>query len=110
MQLKVKYLFDNLPELASDPLDSGFDVRAAVDHPVKIEPMGRETIPTGIAVEIDLTLPHNAVKDQLKAFPLSLGGNIEGQTVPAATHGGESTRATRMTNGTLDAVGDNGMI
>lgn len=26
MILKVKYLFPNLPELISDPLDSGFDI------------------------------------------------------------------------------------
>ena len=53
MILKVKYLFPNLPELISDPLDSGFDVRAAVDFPVKIPPMGRATVPTGISVELE---------------------------------------------------------
>ena len=71
MQLKVKYLFDNLPELVSDPLDSGFDVRAAVDHPVKIEPMGRETIPTGIAVEIDPLYGLNCHSVELQVRPRS---------------------------------------
>lgn len=53
MKLNVKYLFPNLPELVSDPLDSGFDIRAAIDDPITIEPMGRQTIPTGIAVELE---------------------------------------------------------
>lgn len=51
MKLKVKYLFPNIPELISQEGDSGFDVRAAIEEPIKIEPFGRVTVPTGVAVE-----------------------------------------------------------
>lgn len=52
MELKVKYLFDNIPELISSPDDSGFDIRAAISEPKKIEGYGKACIPTGIAVEL----------------------------------------------------------
>ena len=52
MKLKIKSLFPNLPKLVSNPMDSGFDIRAAIEKPIKIEPMGHTTIPTGIAVEL----------------------------------------------------------
>lgn len=51
MKLKVKYLFPNIPELISQEGDSGFDVRAAIEEPIKIAPFGRVTVPTGVAVE-----------------------------------------------------------
>ena len=51
MKLKVKYLFPDLPELASREGDSGFDLRAAIDFPIMIEPHGRATVGTGVAVE-----------------------------------------------------------
>lgn len=51
MKLKVKYLFPDMPELISQEGDSGFDLRAAIENPVTIDPMGRATIPTGVAVE-----------------------------------------------------------
>ena len=51
MKLKVKYLFPNIPELISQEGDSGFDIRAAIEEPVKIAPFGRVTVPTGVAVE-----------------------------------------------------------
>lgn len=51
MKLKVKYLFPNIPELISQEGDSGFDVRAAIEEPIKIKPFGRVTVPTGVAVE-----------------------------------------------------------
>ena len=51
MKLKVKYLFPDLPELASREGDSGFDLRAAIDFPIIIEPHGRATVGTGVAVE-----------------------------------------------------------
>lgn len=53
MKLKVKYLFDNLHELSSKPDDSGYDLRACIQNPIIIEPHGKATIPTGIAVEVD---------------------------------------------------------
>lgn len=52
MDLKVKYLFPNIPELISNPDDSGFDIRAAITEPLKIEGYGKACIPTGIAVEL----------------------------------------------------------
>ena len=52
MDLKVKYLFPNIPELISNPDDSGFDIRAAISEPKKIEGYGKACIPTGIAVEL----------------------------------------------------------
>ena len=51
MKLKVKYLFPDLPELSSREGDSGFDLRAAIDFPIMIEPHGRATVGTGVAVE-----------------------------------------------------------
>lgn len=51
MKLKVKYLFPDLPELSSREGDSGFDLRAAIDYPIIIEPHGRATVGTGVAVE-----------------------------------------------------------
>lgn len=71
MNLKVRYLFENLPELISDPLDSGFDVRAAVDFPVKIPPMGRATIPTGIAVELEPMYSTSGQSVELQVRPRS---------------------------------------
>ena len=71
MNLKIKYLFRDLPELASDPLDSGFDVRAAVDFPVKIAPMGRATIPTGIAVELEPMYSNSNNSIELQVRPRS---------------------------------------
>lgn len=52
MQLKVKYLFPNMPELISADGDSGYDIRAAIDKPLIISAGERATVPTGIAVEI----------------------------------------------------------
>ena len=53
MNLKVKYLFPNIPELVSRDGDSGYDIRAAIDIPLNILPNERASVPTGIAVEID---------------------------------------------------------
>ena len=53
MDLKVKYLFPNIPELVSRDGDSGYDIRAAIDIPLNILPNERASVPTGIAVEID---------------------------------------------------------
>lgn len=52
MNLKVKYLFPNIPELVSRDGDSGYDIRAAIDIPLIISAGERATVPTGIAVEI----------------------------------------------------------
>lgn len=52
MEMKIKYLFDNIPELISNPDDSGYDIRAAIDKPLKIEGYGKACIPTGIAIEL----------------------------------------------------------
>lgn len=71
MNLKVRYLFENLPELISDPLDSGFDVRAAIDNPIKIPPMGRATIPTGIAVELEPMYSNSGQSVELQVRPRS---------------------------------------
>ena len=53
MKLKVKYLFDNVPELVSNPDDSGFDLRACITDNLVIPAHGKATIPTGIAVEVE---------------------------------------------------------
>lgn len=53
MRLKVKYLFPNIPELISRGGDSGYDIRAAIDQQVDLQPMERVSLPTGIAVEIE---------------------------------------------------------
>ena len=53
MNLKVKYLFPNIPELVSRDGDSGYDIRAAIDIPLNILPNERASVPTGIMVEID---------------------------------------------------------
>lgn len=53
MKLNVKYLFDNIPELNSKSDDSGYDLRACINSPLIIEPHGKATIPTGIAVEVE---------------------------------------------------------
>lgn len=53
MKLNVKYLFDNVPELISNPDDSGFDLRACISDNLIIPAHGRSTIPTGIACEIE---------------------------------------------------------
>lgn len=69
MELKVKYLFPNIHELISDPCDSGFDIRAAITEPLKIEGFGKACIPTGIAVEladIDFTDPDVSVELQVR--------------------------------------------
>lgn len=52
MILKVKYLFPNIPELISREGDSGYDIRAAIDKQIDLQPMERVSIPTGIMVEI----------------------------------------------------------
>lgn len=52
MQMRVKYLFDNIPELISSPDNSGYDIRAAIDEPLRIPAYGKACIPTGIAVEL----------------------------------------------------------
>lgn len=53
MKLNVKYLFDNVPELISNPDDSGFDLRACISENMVIPAHGKATIPTGIACEIE---------------------------------------------------------
>lgn len=55
MFLKVKYLFPNIPELVSRAGDSGYDIRAAIDKQLVIQPLDRVSVPTGIAVEISYT-------------------------------------------------------
>lgn len=52
MFMHVKYLFPNIPELVSNPADSGYDIRAAIEEPLKIAGYGKACIPTGIAVEL----------------------------------------------------------
>jgi dUTP pyrophosphatase len=52
MQLKVKYLKQNLPELISRDGDSGYDIRAAVDTPISISAFGIATVPAGICLEV----------------------------------------------------------
>lgn len=52
MQMRVKYLFDNIPELISSPDNSGYDIRAAIDEPLRIPAYGKACVPTGIAVEL----------------------------------------------------------
>ena len=52
IQLKVKYLFPNIPELISADGDSGYDIRAAIDKPLTVEPAERVSVPTGIMVEV----------------------------------------------------------
>lgn len=52
MQLKVKYLFPNMPELITRSGDSGYDLRAAIKEPITIEPKSHTTVGTGIAVEV----------------------------------------------------------
>lgn len=42
-----------MPDLISSPDDSGYDLRACIDKPLVINPMSKDTIPTGIAVEIE---------------------------------------------------------
>lgn len=53
MQLNVKYLFPEMEELITRNGDSGYDIRAAIKEPLVIDPHGRATVGTGIAVEID---------------------------------------------------------
>ena len=52
MKLKVKYLFNDVKEITSRQGDSGYDLRAYLHAPAVIEPRGRISIPTGIAVEL----------------------------------------------------------
>lgn len=52
MQLKVKYLFPETEELRTRAGDSGYDLRAAIKEPLVIDPHGRTTVGTGIAVEV----------------------------------------------------------
>ncbi len=71
MDLKVKYLFPNIPELASRDGDSGYDIRAAIDEPKEIAAGERISLPTGIAVEIDTPpLFVEELKDGSKRTPL----------------------------------------
>lgn len=53
MQMKVKYLFPNIPELISNDGDSGYDIRAAIEAPQTINAGKMAHIPTGIAVELE---------------------------------------------------------
>lgn len=53
MQLNVKYLSPEMEELITRDGDSGYDIRAAIKEPLIIDPHGRATVGTGIAVEID---------------------------------------------------------
>lgn len=53
MKLKIKYLFKNVPELVSNPDDSGYDLRACITDKIIIDPNGKATIPTGVALEIE---------------------------------------------------------
>lgn len=52
MKLKVKYLFSNVQSLTTRLGDSGYDLRVYLQHTITIEPRGRVSLPTGIAVEI----------------------------------------------------------
>lgn len=52
MKLKVKYLNPNLPPIASKDGDSGYDLRADINEPLTIAPLGIATIPAGICVEL----------------------------------------------------------
>ena len=53
MKLKLKKINNEMPDLISSPEDSGYDLRACIDKPLVIDPMCKETIPTGIALEIE---------------------------------------------------------
>jgi len=57
MQMKVKYLFPNIPELISNDGDSGYDIRAAIEAPQTINAGKMAHIPTGIAVELEPSHP-----------------------------------------------------
>lgn len=71
MNLKVKYLFPNIPELVSRDGDSGYDIRAAIDEPKEIAAGEHVSLPTGIAVEIDTPpLLIQELKDGFKHTPL----------------------------------------
>lgn len=53
MNLKIKYLRDNLPELFSKGGDSGYDIRAAIDESWIIPARSIATIPAGICLELE---------------------------------------------------------
>ena len=52
MRINVCYLNENLPQLCSKDGDSGYDLRAAIDRPLTIQPRGIATVPSGIALEV----------------------------------------------------------
>jgi dUTP pyrophosphatase len=49
--VKIKRLRGELPRYQSEHA-AGLDLFAAVDHPLKLDPLARAAVPTGIAIEI----------------------------------------------------------
>lgn len=74
MQLNVKYLFPEMEELITRNGDSGYDIRAAIKEPLIIDPHGRATVGTGIAVEV---ITDMCVDYELQVRPRS-GHTIKG--------------------------------
>lgn len=77
MQLKVKYLFPETEELRTRAGDSGYDLRAAIKEPLVIDPHGRATVGTGIAVEIDTAQRLAPLEYELQVRPRS-GHTVKG--------------------------------
>lgn len=77
MQLKVRYLFPETEELHTRAGDSGYDLRAAIKDPLVIDPHGRATVGTGIAVEIDTAQRLAPLEYELQVRPRS-GHTVKG--------------------------------
>ena len=72
MQMRVKYLFEHIPELISSPDNSVYDIRAAIDEPLRIPAYGKACVPTGIAVELSGVPGYaNTVSAELQVRPRS---------------------------------------
>ena len=52
MKLKLKYLFNDVKKITTRLGDSGYDLSAYIRQEITIEPRGRVSLPTGIAVEL----------------------------------------------------------
>lgn len=71
MKMNVKYLNENMPELASDLYDSGYDIRASISEAIHIAPFSIATIPAGFALEITDYPTQNNMSVEIQIRPRS---------------------------------------
>ena len=71
MKMNVKYLNKDLPRLASDFYDSGYDIRASIPSSVTIAPFSIATIPAGFALEITDYPTQNNMSVEIQIRPRS---------------------------------------